>query len=147
MNRHFAAFCLLVACFINTANADEPAVCEHCASDASTLRLYFPPDAASSGRNPNGFEPEVAKLYVDDLYVGDAIVNLHGYAPLFRFPKSTVKIRVEMADARKFETKMTFLGHGSTQFLFVDFPHRKTIKGSANTPAPANTSASQAVDK
>lgn len=97
-------------------------------SNATTLRLCFPPALISSDRNPGGFNPEIAKLYVDDLYVGDAILNLYDLVPTFRFPKSTVKLRVEMSDARKFETKITFLGHGSTQVLYVDI--------SASGPAP-----------
>ena len=136
MLRHAAALCILTLCFHHPVDAadGEPAACQHCNWDVTTLRLYFPPDVVSSGRNPNGFKPEIAKLYVDDLYVGDSIVNLHDYIPSFRFPKSSLKIRIEMSENRKFETKLTFLGAGSRQILYVDFPKAKAASDTVNAP-------------
>ena len=133
MFRHFSVLPVLLLCLAGNLQAADHETSGNGDSSATTLRLYFPPELMSSGRNPNGFKPEIAKLYVDDLYVGDAIVNLHDFVPSFRFPKSTVKLRIEMSDARKFETKMTFLGHGSTQVLYVDI----TAPGPASDAAPA----------
>ncbi len=105
----------------SSAEDGEYTACHLCDADVSTLRLYFSTDDVGAEHNPGGFKPEVAKLYVDEIYVGDAIVNLQGYVPTLRFPKSTLKLRVEMSNNRTFETKMTFLGQGSTQVLYVDF--------------------------
>jgi len=144
MLRRLAALCFLTFCFATMAVADETATCEHCDSNVTKLRLYFPPDVMSSGQNLNGFKPEIAKLFVDDLYVGDAIVNLYDFVPSLHFQKSTVKIRIEMSEARKFERKLTFLGHGSTQVLYVDFADRTTAIGSASaTTSPADASTTQ----
>ena len=144
MIRQIALLCFLTLWLATVAIADESASCEHCESNVTKLRLYFPPEVMSSGRNPNGFKPEIAKIFVDDLYVGDAIVNLHDYVPSFRFPKSTAKIRIEMSDDRQFEKKMTFLGHGSTQVLYIDFADRTAGKRSASeTTSSAAAPASQ----
>lgn len=138
MFRRLAVFTIFCLCFLGGAIADDghSAPCQHCNRDVTTLRLYFPPNAMSSGHNPDGFAPEVAKLYVDDLYVGDAIVNVHGHVPTLRFPKSSPKLRITMSNDRVFETKMTFLGYGSTQVLYVDFSKTKrvasTTKGSSD---------------
>ncbi len=133
MFRCFSALPVLVLCLAANLQAANHETSGNDDSSATTLKLYFPPELISSGRNPNGFKPEIAKLYVDDLYVGDAIINLHDFVPSFRFPKSTVKLRIEMSDDRKFETKMTFLGHGSTQVLYVDL----TGFGPASEATPA----------
>lgn len=125
--------------------AEETVSCNLCDSNTTKLRLYFGPDTMSA-RNPNGFEPEIAKLYVDDLYVGDAIVNLHDFVPSFRFPKSTVKIRIEMSEARKFETTMTFLGHGSTQVLCVNFGGKKPLAEPASVSTTPDAAAKQPFD-
>jgi hypothetical protein len=124
------AIAILAISFAPPGSAQEGdnALCHACNSEVTTLRLFFSRDTVNAGQNPRGFMPEVAKVYVDDFYVGDAIVNLHGHVPTLRFPKSTVKLKVAMPDGRKFETKITFLGHGSTQVLFVDFS-----KGSPKT--------------
>jgi len=144
MLRPIALLCFLTPWLATVTVADETASCEHCESNVTKLRLYFPPDVISSGRNPNGFKPEVARLFVDDIYVGDAILNLHDFVPSFRFPKSTVKIRIEMSDDRRFEKKMTFLGHGSTQILYVDLADQTAGKSSASeTTSSATTSAAQ----
>ena len=93
-----------------------------------------------SGRNPNDFKPEIAKLSADDLFVGDAIVNLPNDVPSFRFQKSTVSLRIEMSGNRQFETKLIFLGHGSTQVLYVDIGDTKADgipKITASVPRPA----------
>ena len=144
MLRKSALFCFLTLCISTMAVAEEASSCEHCESNVTKLRLYFPPDVMSSGRDSSGFKPEIAKIFVEDSYVGDAIVNLHDFVPSFRFPKSTVKIRIEMSDARQFEKKMTFLGHGSTQVLYVDFTDRADTTGSAReTALSIKTSAGQ----
>ncbi|WP_164101404.1 hypothetical protein [Candidatus Laterigemmans baculatus] len=97
-----------------------PAAIAHCGSDTSTLRLYFAPDAVSTQRGQAEFKPEVARLFVDDLFVGNAIVNLQGQLPTLRFSAGPHTIRVELND-RVFQSKITFLGKGSTQILFIDF--------------------------
>lgn len=94
--------------------------------DTSTLRLYFAPELANAQRGKSGFKPEVARLYVDDIFVGNAIVNLHGHLPTLRFGAGPHTIRVELDD-REFQSKITFLGRGSTQILFIDFDAAPTI--------------------
>ena len=94
--------------------------------NTSTLRLYFAPEVMGAQRGESGFKPEVARLFVDDLFVGNAIVNLHGHLPTLRFGAGPHLIRVELND-RKFQSKVTFLGRGSTQILFVDFDAPSTI--------------------
>ena len=132
MLRNFPSMTILFFCLLSTevVGADGLVTPHPCDSSLTTLRLYFPPEASTAVHNPNGFKPEVARLYVDDSYVGDAILNLHGYIPTLRFPRSTPKIRVEMSDNRRFESKITLLGDGSTQILFVDFS--KTTDQKAN---------------
>jgi hypothetical protein len=88
--------------------------------DSSTLRLYSAPELAIAQRGKSGFKPEVARLYVDDLFVGNAIVNLHGHLPTLKFGAGPHTIRVELND-REFQSKITLLGRGSTQILFIDF--------------------------
>lgn len=123
MFRSFLATAVLLICFANPGSAGEGELvtCLHCDSNVTTLRLYFPPSTIDMDQNPVRFNPEVAKLYVDDHYVGDTIINLHDHMPTLRLPKSTVTLRVEMSDNRKFESKVTLLGHGSTQVLVIDF--------------------------
>ena len=94
--------------------------------ETSALRLYFAPEVANAQRGESEFKPEVARLFVDDLFVGNAIVNLHGQLPTLRFGAGPHTIRVELND-RKFQSKVTFLGRGSTQILFVDFDASPTI--------------------
>ena len=124
MLRTLITTAILATCLVHSSSAQDGVNMKHHAYDAgvTTLRLYFPPSIVVAQQNQTGFTPEVAKLYVDDLYVGDAIVNLHGYIPALRFSKSTHKLKVEMSANRKFETQITFLGNGSTQVLYVDFP-------------------------
>ena len=123
MFRTLTAIAILLSSSAPLFSADDGdrAVCNFCHAESTTLRLYFQFATAGANRMPSEFKPEIAKVYVDDLYVGDAIVNLHGHVPTLRFPKSTVKLRVEMSEKRRFETKITFLGHGSTQVLYIDF--------------------------
>lgn len=94
--------------------------------DTSTLRLFFAPEVTNAQRGESEFKPEIARLFVDDLFVGNAIVNLAGNSPTLRFGRGPHTIRVELND-RKFQSKATFLGRGSTQILFVDFDARPTI--------------------
>lgn len=137
MLRYFAALCFLASSFAPMVGADEPADGEHCDLNCTELRLYFAPEVAYVGRGSSDFRPEIARLYVDDVYVGDAIVNLDGFVPSLRFPKSKAKIRIEMAGDRRFETEMAFLGHGSSQVLYVSFGEPKTGARSPNAAAAA----------
>jgi len=134
MLRSFLALTLLLACILQAdlSLADDPVVSQRCHAEVTTLRLFFRTDPSTSRENPDGFNFEIAKLYVDDLYVGDAIVHLYDYEPTLRFPKSSPKIRIEMSGNRRFETKLTFLGHGSTQVLYVDFTKSVAIAGSSS---------------
>ena len=103
------------------AVADDAEANFPCDSEYSTLQLYYPPEVAIVNSSAIRFKPEIAKIYVDDAYVGDAIVNVHGYSPTLRFPRGTRKLRLEMSEGRHFQTEITFLGNGSTQFIYVDF--------------------------
>ncbi len=98
-----------------------------CDADRTTLRLYFSPAITNAQRGKSDFTPEVARIYVDGNYVGDSVTNLHGYAPTLRFANGERTIRVEMSGNRKFESKILFLGQGSTQLLVVDFKVKSTV--------------------
>ncbi|MGI9470264.1 MAG: hypothetical protein ACR2NZ_01945 [Rubripirellula sp.] len=94
----------------------------------STLRLYFMPEEANRQLGTMPFKPDVAKLYVDGSYVGDAVINLLGHMPVLNFEAGQHTVTVRMMDGRKFESKITFLGHGSTQILVVDLPKLSSQK-------------------
>jgi hypothetical protein len=122
MKQSLPALLLVLGLIVGQSFGDEPdaAVLAQRNDDTSTLRLYFAPDVTNAQRGKSAFEPEVARLFVDDLFVGNAIVNLHGHLPTLRFGAGPHTIRVELND-HKFQSKITFLGRGSTQILFVDF--------------------------
>ena len=117
---------LLVARASFADEASQPAPADS-SRDASTLRLYFAPAVTNAQRGTSEFVPEVARLFVDDQFVGNAIVNLHGHLPTLRFRAGAHTIRVKMGDDREFDSKITFLGQGSVQYLFVDFDAERAV--------------------
>lgn len=128
MYRFLPALLLVLGSTIGQAFGEEPGATglKGGNDDTSTLWLYFAPNVANPQREESGFKPEVARLFVDDLFVGNAIVNLPGHLPTLRFGAGPHMVRVELND-RKFQSKITFLGRGSTQILFVDFDAPPTI--------------------
>ncbi len=110
------------------ALGDEPpaTVPEPSCDNSSTLKLYFAPDVANVQRGETGFKPEVARIFVDEHYVGNAILNVHSHLPTLKLAAGPYTIRVELNN-RRFQSKLSLLGRGSTQILFVDFDNPATV--------------------
>ncbi len=128
MTRSLPALLFVLGLIVSPSFGQEPdaaAPCQ-CRDDTSSLRLFFPPEVSHAQQGQSAFQPQVARLFVDDVFVGNAILNLHGHNPTLRFGAGAHTIRVELND-RKFQSKITFLGRGSTQILFVDFDTPPTI--------------------
>ncbi len=118
---------LTSAASLSFADQEKSETTRVCNANRTTLQLYFPPAITNAQRGTSEFIPEVARIYVDGNYVGDTVVNLHGVAPMLRFANGEHAIRVEMSGNRKFESKIVFLGRGSTQLLVVDFKGESTV--------------------
>ena len=129
MQRSLLAALVVLVSVVGPSFAEEASIpaSADCVSDSSTLRLYFAPAVTNVGRGQSGFVPEVARLYVDGQFVGNAIVNLHGHLPTLKFGAGSHTIRVEMDNDREFKSKITFLGRGSIQYLFVEFDSKPVV--------------------
>jgi hypothetical protein len=108
------------------ADDGAPVTIQNGSSTDSTLGLYFAPEHMAGEQGRSQFQPQVARLFVDDEFVGNAILNVHGNSPILKFGAGRYTIRVEMDAGRVFESKITCLGRGSTQILFVDFDQKPT---------------------
>ena len=107
------------------ALADDTSVSLQTQPTTSTLQLYFVPKETTGPLPVTPFKPEVVRIYVDGNYVGDAIINLLGHLPTLNFKPGERLLSIRKADGRKFESKITLIGHGSKQILVIDFPKPK----------------------